>query len=39
MHNFLDKCMLPLMQSIKRPEGWNYSPTGSANNGMGHDRF
>jgi hypothetical protein len=31
MNNFLDKCMLPLMSSIRRPEGWNFSP--NSNNG------
>lgn len=30
MNAFLEKSMLPLMQLIKRHEGWNYQPPGSS---------
>ena len=27
MKNFLDSQLVPLIQTIKKPKGWNYSPT------------
>jgi ubiquitin carboxyl-terminal hydrolase 34 len=29
MKSFLEKSMLPLMQLIRRIDGWNYTPPGS----------
>jgi hypothetical protein len=28
MNAFLEKSMVPLMNLIRRPDGWNYSPPG-----------